>query len=315
MMLLYRGERFDPNFYYHAGIDIDHCFLLVRGSKKTLLASSLNESLAKSRFRGEVEVFRDPMESLRAHLKGRKVRADLSSISARLAARLRRFCALEDCSEELLAMRARKTGREVRDTAKAVKLTKEILGSLDFRKAGTELGLEKQILRLTIDLGLEPAFDPIVSTGLTTSYPHYRAGNRRLGKLVLVDYGVRWNHYCADLTRCFIIGRDPKLEAEYGRLKEACHSIIDSLPDMKAGKDLAQFAEKEMERRGFPKMIHSIGHGVGLEIHESPHLGLRSKDKLAGSLLAIEPAFYYPKRYGMRYEETVWFDGKKARIL
>jgi Xaa-Pro aminopeptidase len=60
-------------------------------------------------------------------------------------------------------------------------------------------------------------------------------------------------------------------------------------------------------------MIHSIGHGVGLEVHELPRLSPKSRESISGSVLAIEPAFY--KSYGMRFEETIHFDGKKVRIL
>jgi Xaa-Pro dipeptidase len=315
MLLLCRGESFDPNFFYRSGIDIDHCFLIVDGKKKTLLTSSLNESLAKASFNGKVEVFKDPFQSLKAHMKGRAVQTDFSSISARLAARLKKFCRLTDYSQELQRMRSVKKPDEVRNTARAVRITKEIFHSLDLKKARTEMEVKKQIMHLTIDNGVEPAFEPIVSTDLTTSYPHYRAGNKKLGSLLLIDYGVKWNHYCADLTRCFILDGDRKKKTEYEKLKGVCHSIIDSLPEMKKGKDVAKLAETEMAKQKFPKMIHSIGHGVGLEVHESPRLGMKSVDKIAGSILAIEPAFYYPKKYGMRYEETVYFDGKRARIL
>ncbi|HSB47542.1 MAG TPA: M24 family metallopeptidase [Candidatus Bilamarchaeum sp.] len=315
MLLLYRGESFDPNFYYHAGLDIDHCFLIASGRKKTLLTSSLNESLAKARFRGNVVVANDALAELKARLGGKKVQADFFSMSARMASRLRKFCRLGDFSEELRVMRSAKRPDEVRDTARAVKITKEIFASLDFKSAKTEMDLMKQLMHLTIEHGVEPAFEPIVSSDSATAFPHYRAGMRKLGKLVLVDYGVKYNHYCADLTRCFILDADRKRAAEYERLEGVCNSIIDSLPELKKGRDVAKFAGKEMEKRNFPQMIHSIGHGVGLEIHEHPRLGIKSEDKIAGSLLAIEPAFYYPGRYGMRYEETVWFDGKKARIL
>ena len=61
-------------------------------------------------------------------------------------------------------------------------------------------------------------------------------------------------------------------------------------------------------------MIHSIGHGIGLSVHEFPRLSKKYKDKIAGTTFTIEPAFYL-RRYGMRFEDMVYFDGKKARIL
>jgi Xaa-Pro aminopeptidase len=161
---------------------------------------------------------------------------------------------------------------------------------------------------------LETAFDPIVATDRNTSYPHYRGGAKRLGSLVLVDYGVKSGHYCSDVTRCFILDGDGKKKAQYERLQDICWFIADSLPNLNKGKEVAELANDLMAKGGFPKLIHSIGHGVGLEIHESPSLGQKSDDALAGATMAIEPAFYL-SGYGMRYEETVYNAGKKAKIL
>ena len=315
MLLLYRGESFDPNFYYHAGVDIDHSFLLVDKRKKILLTSRMNESLARARFRGKVVVYSNPLAEIKRLARRRTVSADFFSLSARMAQKLKNACRLKDASLELLSRRAIKKPEEISCIRRAVRHTKEIFHSLDFGAARTEQDLRKQLLLSTMEAGLEPAFEPIVATGANTSFPHYRAGKKRLGPLVLVDYGVKYGHYCSDLTRCFILDGDRKKKEEYETLEGVCRDIVDALPRLKAGKDVARLSDKLMKKAGFPEMIHSIGHGVGLEIHESPRLGLKSGDPLAKSALAIEPAFYYPKKYGMRYEETVWFDGKKARIL
>jgi Xaa-Pro aminopeptidase len=315
MLLLYRGEEFDPNFYYHSRVDIGHSFLLAAGGKKILFTSRMDESLARTEFKGRVVAYHDFIEALSPFIKRKSVLYDASSMSARMAERLGKICRLKDHSVELLALRGQKRPNEVSCIRKAARMTKEIFGSLDFNKAKTELDIKKQLLLATLELGLEPAFEPIVSTDENTSFPHFSAGNKRLGRLVLVDYGVKFNHYRSDLSRCFILDADRKKKAEYESLKNICHSIADALPDMEKGREVADFAEKEITGQKFPRMIHAIGHGVGLEIHEFPRLGMKSDDKIAKSVIAIEPAFYYPKKYGMRYEETIWFDGKKARIL
>ncbi len=315
MMLLYRGESFDANFFYHSGVDIDHSFFLADGGRKKLFTPKMNEGAARAAFKGRVVTYTDPMEALAPYIKRKTVLCDGASMSLRMSGRFSKICRSKDHSLELLKMRERKKPGEVNDIRKAVRETKEIFHALDLRKAKTELGLQKQIMVETAERGLEQAFDPIVATDLSTSYPHYKANNKKLGSLVLVDYGVRWNHYCADLTRCFILDGDRKKKAEYEKLENICHAITDELPELQKGKDVAKSAEAFIAEAGFPKMIHSIGHGVGLDIHEFPRLGMKSEDTIAGTALAIEPAFYYPKKYGMRYEETVWFNGKKARIL
>jgi Xaa-Pro dipeptidase len=167
---------------------------------------------------------------------------------------------------------------------------------------------------MTLERGLEPAFTPIVSTDASTAFPHYTASAKKLGGLVMVDYGVRCGHYCADITRCFIRDNDHKKKEQYERLQDICYFIADALPGLEHGADAAALAEELISRAGFPKMPHAIGHGVGLDIHEFPRLNRKSKDVLSQATLAIEPSFYL-KKYGMRFEETVWYDGKRVRIL
>jgi len=313
-LLLYRDESFNPNFYYHAGVDLDHCFLLCSRGGKTLFTPKLNESLARASFRGRVVVFKDPLEALSKYIKGRAVLVDEYEMTAGMAKRLRKLCRLKDASAELLRERMVKKPSEVRRIRKAVKHTKEILASLDFKAAKTELDLKKQILVAIAEKGLEPAFDPIVSADKNTSYPHYTSGKKKLGSLVLVDCGVRYEHYCSDLTRCFILDNSRKKKAQYEDLQEICHEIVDGLPSLRTGRKVAAFADRLMKKAGFPRLIHSIGHGIGLDVHELPELKQKSGDGIAGSVMAIEPAFYL-KSYGMRYEEVIHFDGRKPHIL
>ncbi len=314
MLLLYQGEAFNANFFHESKLDIDHAFLLEGGSRKTLLVSDMNAAYARSRFKGRVRVYKDAIKDLSALVKGRAVGFDASSMSFRMASRIRKSCRLKDVSQELLAARAEKTPAEASLVSRAVRETKEIFESLDWKAAKTEQDIHRQLLLMTFERGLEPAFPPIVSSGIGTSFPHYTAQKKKLGPLVLVDYGVRYGHYCADLTRCFIRVEDRKKKEQYERLQDICCFIADALPGLEKGKDAAKLAEELIAKAGFPKMPHAIGHGVGLDIHEFPRLGPKSDDKLSGATIAIEPSFYL-KNYGMRFEETVWFDGKRARIL
>ncbi|MFH1785569.1 MAG: M24 family metallopeptidase [Candidatus Micrarchaeota archaeon] len=314
MLLLYRGEHFDANFFYHSGIDIDHSFLLISGKNKTLIVPELNESLARSKFQGNVSVYQNPIKELQKKLNNRKVEVDGANLSLRLAKKLKTFCRLDDVTIQLLEKRARKKPGEIRKIAKAVRYTKEIFEDLDFKKAKTENELRKQLLMKTMELGLEPAFEPIVSTDKNTSYPHTQATNKKIGSLVMVDYGVRYQHYCSDVTRCFILDGDKKKKEQYDKLRHICHFVIDSLPEFEYGNEVDSLAQDLLEKSGFPKMPHSSGHGLGLDIHELPKLSKKSTNKIAGSAIAVEPSFYL-KNYGMRFEETVDYTGKRPRIL
>ena len=86
------------------------------------------------------------------------------------------------------------------------------------------------------------------------------------------------------------------------------------MPKLKTGKDLAVLSKKLYKKHKLPSLVHSIGHGIGLQVHECPRLGMKSKDRLKGTVMALEPAVYY-EEFGIRYEENVYFDGKRARVL
>ena len=315
-ILLYRGEKFNSNFYYLAKFDIDHAFLLVNDSHKTLFVPKLNEALARELFDGKVIVYENALEELKKKIKS-KIYVDGSSLSMRLFEKLSAFCKPKDISENLSAMRAVKSSDEVKKIAKAAKITKEIFDSIDFSKMRTENDVKKFLLMQTLERDVQPAFEPIVATDSNSSFPHYKSGNVKLGDLLLIDYAVKYQHYCADVTRCFFFSRSKEnnnREDIYESLIEITKKIVNKLGKIKQGKEIGNYAETLLKEYKLPKMIHSIGHGVGLDVHESPSLGKKSKDKITKSALAIEPAVYF-KDYGLRYEETIYFDGAKAKVL
>ncbi len=314
-ILLYRGESFNANFYYYSKVDVDYAFLLSDKDRQTLFVPRLNEALAREQFDGKVIVYEKWDEALKKELKGKRIFIDGAAISMRLFEKLSKFCKPTDASEKIAASRAVKNNEEVAKIARAAKITKEIFDSIDFSKMRTELDVKRFLLRETLEQNVEPAFEPIVATDRNASFPHYRAGNVKLGNMVLIDYAVKYEYYCADLTRCFFLNNsqeNKKYEAQYESLKEITNKIVANLKRFKTGKEVALYSEKLMKEYKLPAMIHSVGHGIGLEVHEAPRLGKKSKDKIANTTLAIEPAVYF-KDYGLRYEETV--DAKNARVL
>ena len=318
-ILLYRGEQFNANFYYFSKCDIDHAFLLIEETSKTLLVPKLNEALAQEQFDGKVIVYENALETIKKRLmsSGPTIYIDGSATSMRLFEKLREFCRPKDISEELNAIRAVKNDEEIAKIEKAAKITKEIFDSIDFAKMRTENDVKKFLLIETLERGVEPAFEPIVATDRNSSFPHYRSGDVKLGDSLLIDYAVKYAHYCADLTRCFFLNNsieNKKREENYNSLIEIAKKIVTNLKNFKTGKDVALYSEKLIKEYKLPKLIHAIGHGIGLEVHESPKLGKKSKDKIAKRALAIEPAVYF-KDCGLRYEDDIYFDGKIARIL
>jgi Xaa-Pro aminopeptidase len=157
------------------------------------------------------------------------------------------------------------------------------------------------------------AFDPIVAFGKNTAFPHYRPGNIRLkkGDIVLLDLGVVIDHYHSDMTRTFFFGKgDPRLVKFETVVKEAHDAALHLChPGAKIG-DLDAAATQVIKKAGLEKYIaHSLGHGVGLEIHEFPRIRYKGEDHdtvlQEGMVITIEPGLYWAGVGGYRFEDTI----------
>lgn len=311
--ILYRGDQFNSNFQYFSGCDIDHSLFLEKAGKKYLFVPKMNAEIARKEFNGTIIAYTDLLKELKPFLRG-KTGFDARSMPAGIYLKLRKLCSLADISEQLLLARMKKTKKEVDCVRKAAEISRKIFNELDFSQLKTELDVKRYLLASTIEQGVESAFDPIVATDKNASFPHYTPGNVKLGNLVLIDYAVKYKHYCSDLTRCFFLKKDRKKEKAYATVEQIFHEIIDELPDLRTGKQVALLSEKLFKKHGMPPLIHAIGHGVGLDVHEFPRLSRKFNDNLKNSIIALEPAAYF-KDFGVRFEETIYFDGRKARIL
>lgn len=161
--------------------------------------------------------------------------------------------------------------------------------------------------------GRKVSFDPIIAFGQNSSKPHYRAGNTVLqeGMPVLIDIGVTLNHYHSDMTRVIFFGQVERIIKEiYEIVKKAKEAALALCkPGVKIG-DLDEAARNIITKCGYGEFFtHSLGHGVGLEIHEAPFLRNRSpfKDRQLepGMVITIEPGIYLPNVGGVRLEDTI----------
>lgn len=157
------------------------------------------------------------------------------------------------------------------------------------------------------------AFEPIIAFGKNTAFPHHRSSFARLkkGDCVLLDLGVVLDHYHSDMTRTFFFGKpDPRLVALEKAVKAAHDAALHLCrPGVKVGA-LDSAACQVIKKAGLaPYLAHSLGHGVGLEIHEFPRLknGGEDTDVLLkeGMVITIEPGLYWPGVGGYRYEDTI----------
>lgn len=220
---------------------------------------------------------------------------------------------------ETRTLRAVKDHSEIKLIRKAYRIVEEaILQSLAITKEGlTEVDLSVELeYRLRKNGAQKLAFEPIVAFGERTSVPHAIPGKRKLkiGDLVLIDAGARFEGYCSDITRCFAFGKAEKeIKDMYLYLSRISKLAVETLlsGENRANKiDLA--ARKVLKKAGIEKyFVHGLGHGLGLQVHELPVINTRSKDILKdGMVFTIEPGVYFNGKYGLRLEDGLYLDGE-----
>ncbi|MFA6328860.1 MAG: Xaa-Pro peptidase family protein [Candidatus Micrarchaeia archaeon] len=296
------------SFSYFSGCNVDGCYLVLKRGGGVLLTHEMNFAEAKKSCRYPVrKLGKEPAKVLRRTCGRGMVGFAASEMSAarHSALRARAKLRLVDADMKIEEIRGRKSAGEVEKIAKAARIAKKILGALKPWKFCTEEKLAAHLKMEALRQGCEISFEPIVATGAGSAQPHHKAGSARLGNFVLVDFGVKKNGYCSDFTRCYFRKKGMPEQAAYEKCRKVYQEITAALPGCKAGKDVALLSDRLMKKYGMPPLIHAIGHGVGIEVHECPHLGAKSRDSLEGAVLAIEPAAYYNGKFGVRYEGMV----------
>jgi Xaa-Pro aminopeptidase len=154
------------------------------------------------------------------------------------------------------------------------------------------------------------AFQSIVGSGPTGSRPHARAGDRKIGtgELVVIDTGCTIGGYSSDYTRTFATGPlDDEAKEVYATVLTAQQRALEGIRAGLSGVDADALARSVIEESPYAgTMGHGLGHGLGLDVHESPRLSSESTDTLvAGNVVTVEPGIYLDGRFGVRIEDDV----------
>ena len=154
------------------------------------------------------------------------------------------------------------------------------------------------------------AFDFIVISGENTSLPHGTPTDRvvRNGDFITMDFGAKFNGYCADMTRTVALGEiSEKQKFVYDTVLNA---QLEALKQIKVGavcKEIDAVARNLIYKAGFEGCFgHGLGHSVGIEVHESPSFNLRDETKLqSGMVISVEPGIYLENEFGVRIEDVI----------
>ncbi len=189
------------------------------------------------------------------------------------------------------------------------------------RKGMTETELKDTIERLIVEYGGEgPSFDTIVAFGANGAVPHHETGDTVLtdNTPILVDTGAKYKGYLSDITRMAFFGTpDKKFLDAYDAVLTANLKAIELGKSGMKTDELDKIARDELTKRGYGEYFtHSLGHGVGIEIHEFPWVApKRSAELKDGMVFTDEPGVYFDGEFGIRIEDTVMLkDGKIVRL-
>ncbi len=222
-------------------------------------------------------------------------------------------------SEIISDARLIKTKNEIEKMKKAAELGiigfNTIYNSIEEGKTEKELAAEAEyMMRKAGSDGT--SFDTIVASGKNSAFPHAKTSEKQIkkGDIIIVDIGARYNGYCSDMTRTFIYNgkntEDFRKKAELINIVNESQEIaLKIIKDGEKAADLDKLVREFFDKRKKEwslRFIHSLGHGVGIDIHENPYLTTSSEDILReGMCVTIEPGLYIPEMGGARTEDLI----------
>lgn len=224
-----------------------------------------------------------------------------------------------DISQELVKMAAIKSDEELKNIKNACDIAeKSWLAVLPFIKEGIT---EKQLAaELEYNFRKNGAggtsFDTIVAFGKNAAVPHHETGDTKLKKneCVLMDFGCTYKGYCSDMTRTMFFGTpDEEFEKVYLAVLLAHKTAAEKIKAGITGKDADKYARDVLDSLGYGKYFtHSLGHGIGVNIHEFPTLSPKGEATLEdGMVFSDEPGVYINGKFGVRIEDSCYMlDGK-----
>lgn len=230
---------------------------------------------------------------------------------------------LAPLGDRIDAERRVKRADELESLTEALRITDAAFErvSAGLRAGIAEIDVADAIRQALRDLGSEgEAFPAIVASGPNASKPHHAPGKRPItdGEPIIIDMGARIDGYCGDLTRTVWVGQpSPQLVTMYRLVLAAQHAAINAIRPGVEARSIDSAAREVFSDAGMDHgVLHSVGHGVGLRIHEAPALGQMSSDILeAGNVITIEPGLYLPEWGGVRIEDVLLVEENGSRNL
>ncbi len=211
---------------------------------------------------------------------------------------------------------------ELANIAKACEIAEDAFCELlpEIREGMTEIEVAALLEYKMRKLGAQGlAFETIVAFGAHAAVPHHETGLTKLcfGDEILIDFGCKVNGYCSDITRTFLFGDDGKHEdfkKAYASVLKAHNLAKEKIVAGMTGKEADAVARESLKTDGYGELFtHSLGHGIGLNVHEKPAVSPKGEQVLEnGMVFSDEPGVYKAGEYGIRIEDTVTLKNGKV---
>ncbi len=317
------------NRRYYSGVNCDEGYLVLLPSKCFYFADAryfyaLEE---KVKDKNTVALLYKSDEDIKNLLIKEKVTTlyiDFDRITLSEYQRIKEICAdVKNGTCYLQEARMTKDQTEIKNIKKACQIAKNAFEHvIPFIKSGvTEITIKNRLERFMKKQGAKDvSFSTIVAFGKNSAVPHHQTGRTRLKKnqAVLMDFGCVVNGYCSDITRTVFYGEpDEKFKQTFYQVAGANLLGMDSASPLKSASQVDGEVREYFSGLGVAdKFTHSLGHGVGLEIHEAPRLSPKGQEIIKnGMVFTIEPGLYYDGEFGVRIENTVLMEDGVAKSL
>lgn len=309
------------NLFYYTGLHMSAGILFFTLEEQILIADYRYAERCKELAPFEVLATKSYKEALKKLSFPKEMVVDGEIMTLDIAKGYSTSTSLKSIPGFLGKLRRIKDEEEIKRITKSCEMTAKGYDYIqEYLKEGvTEREIAMKLEFYLRSLGAEKmAFDPIVAFGKNSANPHYSPQNVKLKKndVALIDSGCLYEGYCSDMTRTFLIGNvSPRMQEIYDLVAEIQSKAVDMChvgTPLKSISDAVHsfFKEHEVDEL----FIHSLGHSMGIEIHEAPRFDVSDKIE-AGMVLTVEPGLYIHNLGGVRIEDSILMTEKGPKSL
>lgn len=300
-------------------------YLLISENRAVLLTDPRYAQRAKRETNWEIEIYKkDFFKEITSLLKEfpKPIGFEAQHLTYRFYQRLSESIEIIPTENIIETLRKTKDKDEIKSIERALAITKRVFVELErfLKPAKTEreiaFWIEEKIRK---EYKAELAFPPIVASGTHAAIPHATPGDVPIKKHepIIIDLGARWDGYCADMTRTFYLGKkDETFKKVYNLVAKAQSLVFSKICAGMMTNEADAIAREFLKSQGYKdEFAHSLGHGVGLLVHEAPSLSQKGPfEKLKENMIVtVEPGLYLEGWGGVRLEDMVLI--KKGRSI